>query len=42
MLEAHFAIFCHLDLQLANQLEPVAESTSKTGVTGHSGNEMDT
>ena len=40
MPEAFCAIFSHV-LKLANQLEPVAKSTYKTVVTGHSGNEMD-
>ena len=33
-LEAYFAIFSHLDIQLTNQLEPVEESTNKTKVKG--------
>ena len=31
-LDADYAIFSHLDLQLTNQLEPVEGSTYKTGV----------
>ena len=34
-------MFSHLDLQLANQLEPVNEYTYKTGAIGHCGNGMD-
>ena len=34
--------FYRLDLQLTNQLEPVEEPTSKTGVKGLSEKELDT
>ena len=35
-LEACYAIFCHLDLQMTNQLQAVEGSTYKTGVKGPS------